>query len=92
MRVKPFSDKHVNPTVRLTLDYHEDFLLIKKIIEFQENQKDDCYSLDSIVRFLSENGEAISINWHLHAMHLSRSRERLSLKYLKGDQLVNLKY
>lgn len=48
-----------DPTIRLTIDYKEDFLLMKKIIE---HFKDHLVSLEKLIKFIKENPELKKLN------------------------------
>ena len=47
----------------MTLDYEEDFLFFKTIVEnFADNNKKMTF--ESILGFLNQNPEVVNINWH----------------------------
>ena len=56
-----YASKELNrPDIRLTLDYAEDFIVIKKI--FQNFKKKKYFNLKKIIKFLDKNPNIKKIN------------------------------
>ena len=53
------------PKLALTLDYYEDFKLVKKIIEHFEKKKNYYFSCEDIVELIKKNKKLLSINDNL---------------------------
>lgn len=53
------------PKLALTLDYYEDFILIKKIIEYFEKKKNFYFSCEDIIELIKKNKKLLSINDNL---------------------------
>tara|TARA_B100000519_G_scaffold11119_1_gene8539 strand:- start:7595 stop:8353 length:759 start_codon:yes stop_codon:yes gene_type:complete len=67
--------EYKRPDIRATLDYQEDFIFFKKIIEyFQKINKYD-YSLKDIIQFLDQNPEIIKINFHKNLDYKSNQKK-----------------
>ena len=60
-KIHNYSVTKIDPRLRLTMDYEEDFILIKKIYE-SLYQKNNHFALNDIENFLEENPEIKKIN------------------------------
>ena len=74
-----------NPTIqdssiRLTLDYPEDFKLLEKIYENLE----EPFSLEDIVNLLRRNPELRKINDNLHDVYMKNFKEKSAKINMKG--------
>jgi len=78
-RVFPESDKHSNDEVRLTLDYKEDYELIRHLIEKIESLND--FSINCLIDILERNSNLIDINFFRQEENIKRSSEKIFLKY-----------
>ena len=59
----PALDQHRIPGLRLTLDYQEDYILIKKIIEsFAKSRKNELFGLSDIISLIRANPALANIN------------------------------
>ena len=56
--VESMRKKYIKKRMRLTLDYEEDFLFFKKIIEELEE-----LTFDNILQYIENNPEVVDINW-----------------------------
>jgi len=56
--------EYKRPDIRATLDYEEDFIFFKKVIEHFHKKNEHHYSLRDIIQFLDQNPEIIEINFH----------------------------
>jgi spore coat polysaccharide biosynthesis protein SpsF (cytidylyltransferase family) len=83
-------DSHKNETLRLTLDYEEDYQLIKKIIEYINFNK-LSFSIDDLLSIFELNSDFRLINWKKHSEHLNRSASKVNLQYIVNNSLVNVK-
>jgi spore coat polysaccharide biosynthesis protein SpsF len=62
-KIKKPPEIYNKKNIRMTLDYEEDFLFFKTIVEdFVDNDKEMIF--EDILRFLEQNPEVININWH----------------------------
>jgi len=52
--------------IRMTLDYKDDLIFFKKIIDHFYEKQEYNYSLSDIISFLDSNNEIININSYLH--------------------------
>ncbi len=74
--------KHINFNLRLTLDYKEDYFLIKKIIRnFKNNIQDIDYN--DILDFLNMNKKLVDINSH----HIQNSLKRYKSQSFKRNTI-----
>lgn len=64
---------------RMSLDYEEDFLFFKKVIETLYNE-DQYFSLDDIIHLLKENPDIIEINKEIHEKYLKNYQNKKILK------------
>tara|TARA_B100000579_G_scaffold139925_1_gene113724 strand:- start:2778 stop:4868 length:2091 start_codon:yes stop_codon:yes gene_type:complete len=76
-KCKHFSHKTVYPPYRLTVDYLNDFIVIKKIFS-KLYSKDFIFNIDTIINFLNTNPDILDIN----KMNI---RNEGYLKSLKND-------
>ncbi|MDB9872899.1 hypothetical protein OAD02_06315 [Alphaproteobacteria bacterium] len=90
--IKTFTNKHICPDVRLTLDYPDDLKLISKVIKLQGEYFSYPYSLDKIIEILTKNPEFKKINWYLQEKHLSRSHKKVKLTYVADNILNKVEY
>lgn len=56
----------VRDDIRMTMDYQDDFLFFKNIIDYFFGAGNRSFSLRDIVEYLDEHPEVIEINSHLH--------------------------
>ena len=65
------SPEYIRPDYRLTLDYPEDFEVLKKVFEhFGENTYKT--SISDIISYLDENPQIVEINKHCRELHRKR--------------------
>ncbi len=57
-------DKLYAPELRLQLDYQEDLDLIRKIYQYLEPEKGDCFSYSDVIELLEKHPELLKINSH----------------------------
>ena len=77
--------KYHTKRIRLTLDYLEDYLLIKKIFE-NLYKKNKFFSLNSILYFLKKNKKLLNINKKYHDLQNKRFHIRRR-KYINTIKL-----
>jgi len=75
---------HEMADVRLTLDYEEDLEVFRKILDglYAEGE---VFGLSTLVSFLEEHPEIVSINNRLQEAYMDRSREKLDLEYMDDN-------
>lgn len=86
--IYPFKKEHICNESRLTLDYPEDFEVFKKIIEAL-HRNEEIISLEAIVKYLKEFPDVIKINQFLDKQYWQRTNEKIKLKYLDFNGVLN---
>ena len=81
--LKDVPDLFRRPEIRMTLDYEDDFLFFKRIIEHFVSI-DEAYTLRDIIAFLDKHPEVIKINQYLQEQFLENQQLKTKL-LLKGD-------
>lgn len=66
------------PEIRMTLDYNEDLIFFKTIIECLENENKD-FTLRDVVAFLDKNPQVIKINQFLQERFLANQKAKTKL-------------
>lgn len=59
-------EEDYHPGLRLTLDYLEDFKLLKIIIEHFIEESNELFSCSEVIKFLKQNSDLVSINIDVH--------------------------
>lgn len=63
-KIHPVPNKYEKREIRMTLDYEEDFIFFKTIINHFTTERRDM-SFENILSFLDENPDIVRTNWHL---------------------------
>lgn len=71
------------PEIRMTLDYNDDFVFFKTIIERFAGEKRDDFTLRDIVVYLDKNPEVIKINQYLQEKFLANQKAKTKLMLKK---------
>jgi spore coat polysaccharide biosynthesis protein SpsF len=77
---------------RLTLDYSEDFDLIKKIINELYIGINSNYSFKVFQKYIVENPNILKINLFRQNEHLERSNSKINLNYKNNNKVLNVIY
>lgn len=77
---------------RLTLDYLEDFELIKKIINDLYQFDNSDYSFKTFENYIVKNSNILKINLFRHNEYIKRSISKINLKYRKKDKILKIDY
>lgn len=77
---------------RLTLDYIEDFRLIKKIITDMYSKRNCDYSFDKFEKYIINNFHILNINLFRQNENLQRSKSKVNLKYKNKDKVLKIIY
>tara|TARA_R110000824_G_scaffold11540_2_gene50361 strand:+ start:36658 stop:37443 length:786 start_codon:yes stop_codon:yes gene_type:complete len=67
------------PEIRATLDYHEDFIFFKTIIEHFANEKNDNFSLLDVIDYVNLNPEVTKINSNCQQKYLKNQQKLTKL-------------
>jgi|TARA_B110001450_G_scaffold110281_1_gene104149 spore coat polysaccharide biosynthesis protein SpsF len=70
--------KNHSKDIRLTLDYHEDYILIKKVFE-KLYKKNKFFSLVKIIAFLENNKSLLKINEKYHKLQWNKFHSKRNL-------------
>lgn len=79
-KLKEISNRYKRPGIRMTLDYKEDFLFFKNIIEHFGNRE---YDLGNIIKYLDKNPEVVKINQYRQQEYLDKQKRTTNVK-IKG--------
>jgi spore coat polysaccharide biosynthesis protein SpsF (cytidylyltransferase family) len=77
---------------RLTLDYIEDFRLIKKIIIDMYSKKNCNYAFDKFEKYIIKNSSILNINLFRQDENLQRSKLKVKLKYKNKNKTLKIIY
>lgn len=75
---------YLDPSIRLTLDYPEDFEFFKNIMEHFAS-KDNGTSLREIIKYLSANPEVKKLNYFRQQDYLSNQKKKTKLVLKRGS-------
>jgi len=73
--LKKIPVEYKRPDIRATLDYEEDFIFFKKVIEHFYKTNNLQYSLRDIIQFLDQNSEIIKINFHKNLDYINNQKK-----------------
>lgn len=76
---------HFKPGLRLTLDYMEDLILLRKIFNFFKNR--DFFDLSDIINLLDKKKYLIQINKKFHLNFMKHYKKKFFLSLKKGIKL-----
>ena len=77
---------------RLTLDYLEDFELMKKIINDLYIFTDSDYSFKTFENYIIKNSNILKLNLFRHNEYMERSISKINLKYRKKNKILKIDY
>ena len=77
---------------RLTLDYLEDFELIKNIINDLYSGNNSDYSFKTFEKYIIENYEMLNINLFRQNQNTQRSQLKVNLKYKSKNKVFKIIY
>lgn len=77
---------------RLTLDYLEDFELMKKIINDLYLFDNSDYSFKTFEDYIVKNSNILKLNLFRHNQYMERSISKINLKYKKKDKILKINY
>ena len=75
---------------RLTLDYLEDFELIKKIIIDLYSGNNPDYSFKTFEKYIIENSKILNINLFRQKQNMRRSQSKVNLKYRNKNKILKI--
>jgi len=76
------------PEIRMTLDYAEDLLFFKNIIEYFQALGNATYSLRDILAYINVHPEVVKINQHRQQEFLDNQKKKTKLVLKEGDKGV----
>ncbi len=82
--VEPVSPDHIYDTVRLTLDYQEDFNCFEAIFK-ELYQEGEVFHIEEIVELLRNKPEIAEMNWYLQEEYMKRWHEKRQFLYTGAD-------
>lgn len=74
------------PEIRMTLDYKDDLIFFKTVIEYFASTEKDQFTLKDIIQYLDKNSDVIKINQYLQNQFLKNQKTKTKL-ILKRDYL-----
>ena len=72
------------PEIRMTLDYKDDLIFFKTVIEYFASTEKDQFTLKDIIQYLDKNSDVIKINQYLQNQFLKNQKTKTKL-ILKRD-------
>lgn len=91
-RINNFKINNLLSKARFTLDYKEDFRLIKKIITDIYSKKNCNYSYDKFEKYIVNNYHILDINLFRQDENLRRSKLKVKLKYKDKYKTLKIIY
>tara|TARA_B100000131_G_C18123577_1_gene613812 strand:- start:4913 stop:5674 length:762 start_codon:yes stop_codon:yes gene_type:complete len=68
-------NEYKRPDIRATLDYQEDLMFFKKVINHFHGINNPCYNLRDIIQFLDQNPDIIKINYHKNIDYINNQKK-----------------
>ena len=91
-KINNFKFNNLLSKARLTLDYIEDFQLIKKIITDIYSKKKCDYSFKKFEKYIIKNFHLLNINMFRQVENLQRSKLKVNLKYKNKYKTLKIIY
>jgi spore coat polysaccharide biosynthesis protein SpsF len=91
-KINNFKFNNLLSKARLTLDYIEDFRLIKKIIIDMYSKKNCNYSFSKFEKYIINNSRLLNINLFRQDENLQRSKLKVKLKYKNKQKILKIIY
>ena len=91
-KINDFKFHKLLSTARLTLDYQEDFELIKNIIIDLYSDNNSDYSFKTFEKYIIQNPKMLDINLFRQNQNIQRSQLKVNLKYKNKDKIFKIIY
>ena len=75
---------------RLTLDYFDDFELMRKIIIDLYSGRNPNYSFKTFEKYIINNSKILNINLFRQKQNKQRSKSKLNLKYRNKNKILKI--
>jgi spore coat polysaccharide biosynthesis protein SpsF (cytidylyltransferase family) len=91
-KINDFKFHKLLSIARLTLDYQEDFELIKNIIKDLYSDNNSDYSFKTFEKYIIKNPKMLDINLFRQNQNIQRSQLKVNLKYKNKDKVFKIIY